>query len=139
LATVLRVRRIQQDAARADVGRAQAALGRATEEVDRRRAQLAASTAPVGGSAPAYLAAVTGRLALAADAAAARSYLDEARASLAERVDAWADTARRVRPLERLEEAHAESLRAAELRRGQALGDELAAAAWQRTRAGQAP
>jgi len=141
LATVLGVRRRQEDAARAEVGRAQV---NATAR-ERRAAALDARIDRLGfpdaATASAFVAAQAARRALASTAAAARVVAAEARGQVAESLEAWTDARRRVRLLEELEERHRTQERREAEHAEAAETDDRAATTWWRDRSddGQTP
>jgi flagellar FliJ protein len=128
LATVLRVRRIQEEMARGQVAAARMEVTRAEEEADAREAMARGDGPPRESDPVKYLAVVSHRLALARDAGIARAAVAEVEAVAAERHEEWREAATRVKPLESLEEAHRDAVRAADDRVAQAANDEMAGA-----------
>ena len=138
LAAVLRVRRVQEEQARAAVGAATAAAARAEEEARTRAARVASRGAPVPGPAAAFLVEVATRLRLAADAAEAHRAAGESADAVPAALAGWSAADARCRPLERLAETHAAGVRAGRQHAEQVALDDLAGAAWQRARTARA-
>ena len=111
LATVLRVRRIQEDAAKAKVAEAHAAVRRASSDHARREALLAGRPAPGSAEAGVWLAAKAGNLAMAADAFAARRALAAREQDAVGARDHWSRAAMAHEGVERLADRHAEHVR----------------------------
>jgi flagellar protein FliJ len=133
LAAVLRVRRIQQDRAGAEVARARMAVEQARGELRSRDLRVDdAARMPVEISAvlPGVMAS---RLSLAAEAAAARASVGAAETVLHERLGDWAAARAARRGIERLAERHQEELRAQDARRAQSVLDDLTGAAHHRS------
>lgn len=134
LAAVLRVRRLQQDLAGAEVARAQAAATLAAAALDRCEARLDAPARPAAlalrsdaaGVVPAgvWAGLQASRLSLASEAAAARVTVGAAHAATAVRLQAWGAARADRRGVERLADRHAEALRAEEDRAAQRVLDE---------------
>lgn len=128
LAGVLRVRRLQEDLARAEVARATAEVARAAAEAAARHERAAARRPPDRASAGAYLASLLHGLTMASDAATASGAVTELEAVVDERRAEWQAAATKVKPLERLEDNHRAALRAADEKAAQAVSDEIAGA-----------
>jgi flagellar protein FliJ len=129
LDTVLRVRKAQEETARAELARENGEVRQAMTERDRaaqRYREVPVSSGPVPAS-------VFGREAAAADLAAAtlleaRSHLSLAEAQAAVALRQWREAAQRVEALERLELRRLEEARADEARRESAAVDDLVTA-----------
>jgi flagellar export protein FliJ len=128
LATVLRVRKIQEDLARAEVADAQARARRARSEHARREALAAGRPAPGSARAAQWLATVAGNLALAADARAAEQAVTTADGAAASAVDRWAQASAARKGIDRLAERHAEAVRREQDRVAQQAADDRAGA-----------
>jgi flagellar FliJ protein len=126
LATVLRVRRIQEDAAKAQVAEAQAAVRRASSDHARREALLAGRPEPGSEQAAHWLAAKAGNLAMAADALAARRALAAREQDAAGARDHWSKAAMAHEGVERLADRHAELVRREEQAAAQRAADDRA-------------
>ncbi|MGN6302491.1 MAG: flagellar FliJ family protein [Angustibacter sp.] len=128
LAGLLRVRTVQEEQARRDLGRAQVQLHRAGEQVRQRQEALASAGAPAGGPASVFLAQLATRTSLAAAVteAAALSELSENELGYAR--DQWLHARMRARAVERLSERHALEEQVALGRAEQAVSDDLAGA-----------
>ena len=129
LAGVLRVRRIQEDVARAQVMRANAEVTTAWTDVQRREAYLEARQGEfTSGNSAAFIGAVTAGIARVQDLSAARAAHALAQQAAAERAAAWSETAQRVKALESLEERHEGEVRAADEASAQRASDDRAGA-----------
>ena len=111
LATVLRVRRIQEATARAEAAEAQANVRRASSEYARREALVAGRPAPGSAHASQWLAAKAGNLAMAADAFAARRLVAAREHEARDAREHWTQAAMAHEGVERLSERHAEIVR----------------------------
>jgi flagellar export protein FliJ len=129
LASVLRARQVQEDAARGAVLRARADSEEADAEVIRRDRVLAAGNAPSAASAGAFVAALCARQGMALELSAARVLSERARQSVAECVSDYTDASIRRRGVEKLGERHAAEARAAEEAADQRELDDLATTA----------
>ena len=133
LATLLRVRRIAEEAARAQLGAAAAQQALAATALQRSREQLAAASAL---DAPAPVEQfLWGRSRMEARAASVhRAVVTEAasRQALEESRCLWSEAAQRMTAIERLEERAREAERLAQLAQDQQVAEEIAA-----TRAGE--
>lgn len=133
LATLLRVRRIAEEAARAQLGAAAAQQSLAATALQRSREQLAAASAL---AAPAPVEQfLWGRSRMEARAASVhRAVVTEAasRQALEESRCLWSEAAQRMTAIERLEERAREAERLAHLAQDQQVAEEIAA-----TRAGE--
>jgi flagellar export protein FliJ len=130
LASVLRVRRVQEEVARADLVRANREVGTAWTDVERRRAYLEARQgALTSGTSAAFIGAVAAGLARAQDLSAARAAHELAQQAAADRAAAWSETAQRVKALESLEERHRAEVRAADEAAAQRASDDRSGAA----------
>lgn len=130
LAAVLRVRRVQEDTARAQVIAAQQDRGAAEDDLLRREGVLDARRATVERhpNAAAFTAVLAARVALAAEAGVARQRRAEADAQVGQAVSAWAEARARVRAVEQLEQRHTEALAEADARAEAAEADDLSGA-----------
>jgi flagellar biosynthesis chaperone FliJ len=128
LATVLRVRKLQEEMARAEVAAAQAGGHRARTEHARREALLAGRPAPGTAQSAQWLAAVAGNLALAADAYAAREAVVAADEATESAMGRWAEASSARKGIDRLAERHAEAVRRDQDRRAQQESDDRAGA-----------
>jgi flagellar protein FliJ len=129
LETVLRVRKAQEEAARADLSRENrqvhdAAAGR--DRTERRYREVPRSEGPVPASVFQREAATADLVAASLVEANVRLSLAEAKAAVALRQ--WREAAQRVEALERLEQRRLEELRLDENRRETAATDELVTA-----------
>jgi flagellar FliJ protein len=106
LASVLRVRRVQEEISRAQLIRANADARTAWTEAQRREMRLAARRGPVDGAAAGYLGSITAGLARASDLSAARAAHQLAADTAADRAAGWTEAAARVQALEDLEDRH---------------------------------
>jgi len=131
LAALLRVRKLQEDAAAGRAGAAAATARTAEGAVERRRTALASSALPEQADERIWRAQVAGRAALSASLTNSRALADERARDAGQAQAEWAGARRAVRPLERLLERHREVEAAEELRAEQLLLDEHA------TRAGK--
>jgi flagellar FliJ protein len=128
LASVLRVRRIQEEVARVEVVRAHAGVHTAWTDAERRQALLQARRGTVDGSSSAFLGALTAGLARASDLSAARAAHQLAQDHAAAQVEAWSVTAARVKALESLEERHRAAVRQADEAAAQSASDDRSSA-----------
>lgn len=135
LATLLRLRTMQEDQAAAELGRANGEAHAARRRVEATTRRLAEAGVPDGMTASAWRAVAASRAALRRDVEAAGAVALAAAATVAERERQWQDARARTRPYERLEERHVEQTTAAELAAEQLALDEAAG----RSRAPQAP
>jgi flagellar protein FliJ len=126
LATVLRVRRIQEDAARAQVAEAHAAVRRASSDHARREALLAGRPAPGSAQAAHWLAAKAGNLAMAADAFAAKRAVIAREQDAAAARDEWTQAAMAHEGIERLADRHAQLVLREEQHAAQRAADDRA-------------
>jgi hypothetical protein len=135
LASVLRARQAQEDAARGAVLRARHGATVAADAVDARDRSLAGHQMPGEDSARAIVAALTARQAMAASLAVARQLAVTAEARVAERAEELTAAAQRRRTVEKLAERHAEERRRQDQRADQSALDELATTDRQRSAA----
>lgn len=131
LATLLRVRRIQQDIARAEVMTAQACALLAEENAADREASLSRS-GPVDGNPRMFVASLVAGRALAADALSARRAALAAASTVDDRLADWSAASGRAEGVDRVVTAHDTAARAAEDRADAAERDDLAALARRR-------
>ena len=129
LAPVLRVRRIQEEIAKAALGEARGARDLAETEADARRTPLSKHDPPDRSTGTALLASLASGLSMAADLASARSALAAAEADADDAARNWSGAAGRLRALESLEERHRKAALAERWRVEQREIDERATAA----------
>jgi flagellar FliJ protein len=129
LASVLRVRRVQEEVARADVALSNREVGRAWTDVERRAAYLEARRGEFAtGTSAAFIGSLTAGIARAQDLSAARAAHQLAQQTAADRAAAWSETAQRVKALESLEERHKAEVRAADEAAAQRASDDRSGA-----------
>jgi flagellar protein FliJ len=128
LAGLLRVRAVQEEQARRDLGASQVRLQRATDQLRQRHEALAAAGGPSGGSASVFLAAVASRSSMAASVSHAAALLQATEGELSYARDQWLHARVRARAVERLAERHAADEQVAAGRAEQAFNDDLAGA-----------
>lgn len=128
LGAVLRVRKVQEDQARANVAASQARTWRAFSEHARREALLDGRPAPGSPEASRWLAAVAGNLALAADAHSARLALLSAEQDTAAALESWSRAAIAAKGIEHLADRHAAEVRLEQERAEQRVSDDRAGA-----------
>ncbi|RZS91420.1 hypothetical protein EV189_0661 [Motilibacter rhizosphaerae] len=133
LATLLRIRRLQKDMARAEALTAQAHALLAEHNATEREASVARSH-PLDGNPQAFAASVAAGRALAAEAFAARRAHAEAQAVVQQRLAELAEAQQREDGVERVVERHEEAARAADERKVAAERDDLAAQSFLRRR-----
>jgi flagellar FliJ protein len=126
LATVLRVRRIQEDAAKAKAAEAQAAVRRASSDYARREALVAGRPVPGSAQSSLWLAATAANLAMAADAFAARRIVAAREVDSADARHNWSEAAMAHEGVERLAEVHQEQVRREQEAATQRAADERA-------------
>ncbi|RJK92814.1 flagellar FliJ family protein [Vallicoccus soli] len=133
LAAVLRVRKVQEEVASAEVALARAEAEKARATLRRFEDRL---ESPVTATGSAHWAGImAARTSLAAEAAAARALVGEADGVVSERLGAWAEARAARRGVERLAERQAAALRAEQERREQlAVDDRTGADHHRRTR-----
>ena len=125
LGPVLRARKAQEDSARGAVNQSRAEIRDAQSLVKRRQLDLVGSGAPTEGTARAMVASLVARQSLAASLFGAQRMVGDAEAVERERLAVLADAAKRRRAVELMAERHTELLRAHDLRKEQAVLDEL--------------
>ncbi len=128
LAAVLRIRRIQEEIAAADVATNRARTWRAFSDHARREALLDGRPAPGTEESSRWLASIAANLALAADAHAARLALLAAEDETAAAVDSWSRAATAVKGIEHLADRYDEEVRREQARREQRAADDRAGA-----------
>jgi flagellar protein FliJ len=111
LASVLRARQAQEDAARGDVVRARHAAAQAAEAAAAKDRDLANHQIPSEDTARAMVAALTARQAMAASLAMARQLAGAAEDRVAQETEELTEAAKRRRTVEKLAERHAEQHR----------------------------
>lgn len=126
LASVLRARQAQEDAARGAVQRARADATRAVDQQAQHEHALAGHDVVVRAESLAFVAAQAARQALAAEISVATRVSAAARAVVDERLDDLTCAAVRRRSVEKLAERHEQDLRREDARAGQHQLDELA-------------
>ena len=114
LATVLRVRRIEEDLARGSVAQTRAAAARADALVASRAEVLVSSSLPAGTDALHYVAALEGLARRARDVTNAENVRVTSYDAVEGALAAWGRARTRTRGLERLEERHGDAVRAAD-------------------------
>lgn len=134
LAGVLRVRRVQEDLARAEVAHAQAAARKAERDAEERAERLEDYELPDRAMALAFVAATSARTSLAMEASAARVVVGLAHDEVGTQLTQWQERAMRVDALETLEQRHFDDVRRADLAAEQHTCDDLAATSWRRRR-----
>lgn len=127
LATVLRARRAQEDIARGEVARANAALTEARSQADARAAALDDWSGPRGGDSTTYLASVAAGRALASALGAARQAEHHAKDDADTNADRLRAAAQRRRSVEKLTERALAVQRAEELAAQQRVLDDISA------------
>jgi flagellar FliJ protein len=128
LGPVLRARKAQEDAARGAVIQSRAEIRDAQALVRRRSLDLVGAEAPSEGTARAMVASLVARQSLAAGLISAQRMVADAETIERERMAVLADAAKRRRAVEKMAERHAELVRANDLRKDQAVLDELSTA-----------
>ncbi|RKS80131.1 hypothetical protein CLV35_0552 [Motilibacter peucedani] len=136
LATLLRVRRIQEDIARAEVVTARALAVLAEENAAAREA-AATRSGPVDGDPRTFVASLVAGRSYAADAFAARRRAVEARATVDTRLAVWSEAAGRAEGVDRVVTRHETEARAAEEAADAAERDDLASVARRRRAAAE--
>lgn len=139
LAGVLRVRRVQEDLARAEVAQAQAKARVAERDADAAAGRLAGSELPERSVALAFVAASTARTSLAMEASAARITVTLAHDEVGVQLAEWRERAMRVDGLETLEQRHHAEVQRADLAAEQHVADDLSGTAWRRRRLAVTP
>jgi flagellar FliJ protein len=127
LAAVLRARKAQEDAAKSAMLHARLAAFDATEEEMRRSSALDSRPEPPSQLAPAFVAALAARQAMAGEIAVAARLTAEADAVVLTRASDLTAAAIRRRTLERMAERQAAAADQAEQRADQQALDEIAA------------
>src|SRR5437660_12608336 len=126
LASVLRARQAQEDAARGEVLRARQVAAQAAATPEARDQNLTGHQMPNADTARALVAALTARQAMAASLAVAQQLAVAAEAKVAEQAGELTEAARRRRTVEKLAERHAEQSRRRDQHADQRTLDELA-------------
>ena len=131
LATLLRVRRLQEDVAKAEVARAriEAALA---DDVAEAREQALTRSRPAGGDPRTFVASLVASRSLAIEAGLMRRAAAEAHHGVTLRLADWSSAAGRAEGVDRVVTRHSEEYVAEEMGAEQAERDELTGAAWQR-------
>ncbi|NHC47098.1 hypothetical protein [Motilibacter aurantiacus] len=133
LATLLRVRRLQEDVAKAEVARARIEAALADDVAAARESDLARSR-PADGDSRAFVASLVASRALAVEAALMRRAAQEAHHGVELRLADWSSAAGRSEGVERVVTRHHEEYVAEAMAAEQAERDDLTGAAWQRRR-----
>lgn len=133
LASLLRLRRAQEDQAAAELARAAALRLAASERAERRQAELAGHRVPGECTPTAWTASVAARAALVVVSRQADADREEAALSEDGATRTWRETRRSTAALEHLEERHAERVARQDLRDEQLRIDEHTAATAPRT------
>jgi flagellar FliJ protein len=128
LAGLLRVRTVQEEQARRDLGSAQVQLQRAGEQVRSRQQALSSAGAPPSGPASVFLAGLAARTSLAAAVTEAQALRELSVNELGYARDQWLHARMRARAVERLSERHDLEEQVALGRSEQAASDDLAGA-----------
>jgi flagellar export protein FliJ len=126
LASVLRARQVQEDAARGAVVRARAEAEAAEVQAADRAEQLAGYTAQLSGNPRAFIASLCARQSLAAEISATQALAAQARGVVGERLTEFTAASIRRAGVEKLAERHAAATRAAEEAAAQRELDDLA-------------
>ncbi|WP_430780649.1 cell envelope biogenesis protein TolA [Actinoplanes sp. G11-F43] len=129
LAPVLRARKAQEDAAKGAVIQSRAEIREAEALLKRRQLDLMGADAPTEGTARAMVAAIAARQSMAAGVFSAQRMVNDAEEVERERMAALSDAAKRRRAVEMMAERHAATVKAHDLKSGQAALDELAVTA----------
>jgi flagellar export protein FliJ len=132
LSTVLRVRKAQEDAAKAAVARARAEVEVAAVRVRGYERDLDESGPPTASTATAFAAAMSARQGLASALYAAIGAASQADETVQEHVETLVDAAVQRRTIEKLEERHAAARRHAGAATAQRAVDDLTSAAYHR-------
>lgn len=134
LVTLLRVRRVQEDVARAAVVTAHAAAAQARQQLEVRNTILDNHRLPEGATGTAYVAAMAAARALAADASAARVIRNNRDDVVRRAVAHWAEASTRADAVDDAVTDEVDHDRAEAERREQSERDDTSAAAWLRRR-----
>jgi flagellar export protein FliJ len=132
LSTVLRVRKAQEDAAKAAVAHARVEAEVAAVRVRGYQRDLDESRPPTTSTATAFVAAMSARQGLASALYAAIDAAGRADETVQEHVDTLIDAAVQRRTIEKLEERHATARRHAGATKAQRAADDLTSAAYHR-------
>jgi flagellar biosynthesis chaperone FliJ len=127
LASVLRARQLQEDAARGAVLHARNGVAEASAEIVRRERILAATAPPTGAAASAFIAAMCARRSMAGELSVAMTMAADAEAALDGRMADYTAASVRRRGVEKLRDRHSAAVRAAEDAAAQRELDDLAA------------
>lgn len=138
LASVLRVRRVQEEVARSELLRANREVGHAWTDVERRNAYLESRRGGfTTGTSAAFIGSLTAGIARASDLSAARAAHQLAQDTAADRAAGWTEAAARVQALESLEERHRAAVRSADEAAAQRAADDRASAEFVARRAAE--
>ncbi|MFP5346370.1 MAG: flagellar FliJ family protein [Actinomycetes bacterium] len=108
LASLLRLRRAQEDQASAELARAAAERLKASERADRQRQELASHRTPAACSPAGWTASIAARAALSAATRQAAVDVEQASARVDVATEAWRVRRRETKALEHLEQRHRE-------------------------------
>lgn len=134
LVTLLRVRRVQEDVAKAAVISAHAAAAHARQQLDIRETVLDNHRLPDGATGTAYVAAMAAARALAADASAARVIRNNRDDIVRSAVSHWAEATTRADAVDDAVSEEKDAEQAEAERREQVERDDSSSAAWLRRR-----
>jgi flagellar FliJ protein len=126
LASLLRVRRAQEDQAAAELARAAAERLQASQRAERQRRQLAEHRTPESATSNEWMASVAARAALSAASRQADAVVVDADQRVDDATSVWRSARRDERALERLEQRHGEGVVKEQARREQRAIDEHA-------------
>lgn len=110
LASLLRLRRAQEDQASAELARAAAERLKASERADRQRQDLGSHRTPAACSPAGWTASVAARAALSAASRQAAVDVEQASARVDAATEAWRGRRRETKALEHLEQRHREQI-----------------------------
>lgn len=127
LASILRVRRIEEDQRSAAVVDSRRSSAAADQVVSRREQRIVERGVPSSGSGASFVNEMTALRVMAGQLQEDRRSAAEAHEALACDMEAWAAARARTRALERLEERHGKAVAAQELRIAQAEIDDIVA------------
>jgi flagellar biosynthesis chaperone FliJ len=127
LASVLRARQVQEDAAKAEVLRARLAADKAAAEVARRQESLTASALSASGNPSAFIATLCARQSMAAEVAVATALAAQAGEAVGAQLGEFTAASIRRAGVEKMAGRHAIATKAAEEAAAQRELDDLAA------------
>lgn len=126
LAGLLRLRKLQEEQAAAELGRAIGTRERALARAEKARRELGGHSVPEAVDVATWRAVVAARSALHQNVVMATAVVTTAEHDVTEREDAWQETRVRMVPLEKLAEKHEQRVTAEDLRAEQIVLDEAA-------------